>query len=126
MSIIKLTDPRYCSPLDPPLIPTYPPPAGEGGERSPRISREREDGNWDTQVTQPVWFHPRFSKTGTRDQRSSQRTNYKITGVSVESFQRVKLLLPLCPFPHLAAYTPDNRLRSRKCRGARAWLISRG
>lgn len=42
MSIIKLTDPRYCSPLDPPLIPTYPPPAGEGGERSPRISRERD------------------------------------------------------------------------------------
>lgn len=109
MSIIKLTDPRYCSPLDPPLIPTYPPPGGEG--RPVFSSNLETDGkitrNWDTQVIQSrvLVSHPRFSKN--TDTRPVLLSSVRITKLSVESFQRVKLLLlPLCPFPHLAAYTP--------------------
>lgn len=107
MSIIKLTDPRYCSPLDPPLIPTYPPPGGEG---RPVFSSNLESGRWKDHKklghagdpTSCVGFTPSiFEKHG---HATSASSSVRITKLSVESFQRVKLLL--CPFPHLAAYTP--------------------
>lgn len=92
MSIIKLTDPRYCSPLDPPLIPTYPPPAGEGGERSPRISRERD--RWKlghagdpTCVVSPSIFE-------NRDTRPVLLPAYEL-----QNYRRISGIVPTCKAP---------------------------
>lgn len=131
MSIIKLTDPRYCSPLDPPLIPTYPPPGREG---RPVFSSNLESGRWKDHkklghAGDPiscVGFTPSiFEKHGHATSAPLQRTNYKIIGGIVPTCEAPPP--PPLSFSTLGRLHPlDNRLRSRKCRGARAWLISRG
>lgn len=136
MSIIKLTDPRYCSPLDPPLIPTYPQETSLSlslleSERDSWMERSqnRETRNWDTQV---IHLHACVCVCVVSPSIFDTRLP-TLPAYELQNYPRISGIVPTCEAPFLPLPLsfsilgrPDNRLRSRKCRGARAWLISRG